>query len=238
MNVEIRSGVIRPVEVYKEAWSMIKSQFWMVFAVTFVGMMMAGIIPIIIAGPMIAGIFIVMFAVVDGGRADFGLLFKGFDHFLQSLFVVLIVAVPIFFFVIAMYVPMVLLTISGQRLTEAELWKWIIGVFAVELVFGVIMTIVHSFLMFALPLVVDKRVSAIQACKLSIIGVWRNMSGIAGLMGLGIAACIVGYLMLCLGIYLVIPLIVAATAVACRKIFPRADAQFFTPPSPDRYSQL
>ena len=70
MNVEIRSGVIRPVEVYKEAWSMIKGQFWMVFAVTFVGMMMAGIIPIIIAGPMIAGIFIVMFAVVDGGRAD------------------------------------------------------------------------------------------------------------------------------------------------------------------------
>lgn len=52
--------------------------------------------------------------------------------------------------------------------------------------------------------------------------VWQNLSGVVGLFAVGIVVAIVGYLMLCIGIYLVLPLIIAANVVAYRKIFPES----------------
>jgi hypothetical protein len=43
---------------------------------------------------------------------------------------------------------------------------------------------------------------------------------VAGLFGVGFVVALVGYLALCIGIYLALPLILASTAVAYRKIFP------------------
>jgi hypothetical protein len=45
-------------------------------------------------------------------------------------------------------------------------------------------------------------------------------------------------MMLCIGIYLVIPLIFASNAVAYRKIFPSRDAGQFGPPPPKAYPGL
>ncbi len=41
-ETEFKTGVIRPVECFKEGWELIKSQYWMLFAVTLVGAMLGG----------------------------------------------------------------------------------------------------------------------------------------------------------------------------------------------------
>ncbi|MBC7901264.1 MAG: hypothetical protein H7070_14555, partial [Saprospiraceae bacterium] len=70
-DIEFRTGVIKPIEVYKEAWEMIKDQYWIVFAVTLVGMLIGGAVPIVLIGPMMCGIYLVLFQKHEGRPVDF-----------------------------------------------------------------------------------------------------------------------------------------------------------------------
>ena len=75
------------------------------------------------------------------------------------------------------------------------------------------------------PLIVERGLTGVQAMMVSAKAVWNNLAGMAGLFGVGFVVAIVGYLMLCVGLYLVLPLIMMAQAVAFRKIFPKIDTQ-------------
>jgi uncharacterized membrane protein len=77
--------------------------------------------------------------------------------------------------------------------------------------------------MFSFPLIVDKNLSAWQAMKTSARAVWANLSGVVGLFVVGFVMNIAGLLMACIGVYLVIPLVIAANVVAYRKIFPASN---------------
>ncbi|HMQ03891.1 MAG TPA: hypothetical protein PKD26_08240 [Pyrinomonadaceae bacterium] len=222
MHQEFNVRVLKPVEVYKEAWEMIKDQFGLVLAVTVVGMLIGGAVPIVLIGPMMCGIYLVLLQKYQGVPVDFSQLFKGFDYFLPSLILSVIIMVPVFILIFAMYIPLIVMTMAAPRMNEAELVATIVGILAVELVFAVIMVCLHTLLLFSFPLIVDKRMSAIQSIKTSARAVWANLGGVVGLFGVGILVAIVGYLMLCIGIYLVLPLIIAANVVAYRKIFPGA----------------
>jgi hypothetical protein len=237
-SVEFRTGVIKPVEVYKEAWAMIKDQYWLVFAVVLVGMLIGGAIPIVLIGPMICGIFLVLLNKYEGRPVDFGDLFKGFDYFLPSLILAILITVPIIIMVVGMYVPMIAMAMTGPRMSENELMGFIAGVFAVELVFAVIMVCLHTLLMFSFPLLVDKKLSVIESVKLSARAVWKNMKGVVGLFLVGFVVMFIGYLALCVGIYLTLPLVFAAQAVAYRKVFPAAPTGNFQPPPPTVYQGL
>lgn len=219
-EIEFRTGVIKPVEVYKEAWELIKDQYWMVFAVVLVGMLIGGAIPIVLIGPMMCGIYLVLFQKFEGKEIDFGLLFKGFDYFLPSLILAVLIMVPTLVMLFAIYIPMIGIVMAAPRMGETELIIFIAGTVVLELVFAVIMVCIHTLLMFAFPLIVDKKLPAWQAIKTSARAVWSNMGGVVGLFAVGFVICIIGYLMLCVGIYLVIPLVIAANALAYRKLFP------------------
>ena len=54
---EIRSGVIKPVECVKEAFVLIKSDYWLLFAIWIVGAMIGGVTLMIAGGAMTAGTF-------------------------------------------------------------------------------------------------------------------------------------------------------------------------------------
>ncbi len=220
LHQEFNVGVIRPIEIYKEAWEMIKDQFALVLAVTFVGVLLGGAVPIVLIGPMMCGIYLVLLQKYEGVPVDFSQLFKGFDYFLPSLVLSVIIMVPVFILIFMMYIPMIVMAMAGPRMNEAELVATIVGILAVELVFAVIMVCLHTLMLFSFPLIVDKRMSAVNSIKTSARAVWANLSGVVGLFGVGILVAIVGYLMLCIGIYLVLPLILAANVVAYRKIFP------------------
>ena len=217
---EFKTGVIRPVEVYKEAWAMIKDQFWMVLAITIVGILIGSAIPIVLIGPMMCGIYLVLFQIYEGRTVDFAQLFKGFDFFMPSLILAVIIMVPTLVLVFSIYIPMVGVAMAGPRLSETEAMAAIGSILAIVLLETIVMVCLHTLLIFSFPLIVDKKMSAIDAIKTSARAVWKNLSGVAGLFAAGFVVALVGYAMLCIGIYLVLPLIIAANLVAYRKVFP------------------
>jgi len=77
-------------------------------------------------------------------------------------------------------------------------------------------------MLFAFPLIADRNLGGIAALKLSARAVWANKKGVGGVFGVGILVAIAGYLLLCVGIYLAVPVIMMATTVAYRKVFPQA----------------
>lgn len=236
-NHEFKTGVINPVEVYREAWEMIKDQYWIIFAITFVGIVIGGTVPLILIGPMMCGIYLVLFHKHEGRTVDFAMLFKGFDYFVPGLILAIIITVPLIVFIFAMYIPMIGVAIAAPKMDESEVFMFIAGTLALEFVVALVMVCLHTLLIFSFPLVVDKNLSAIQSVKLSARAVWGNLGGVAGLFAVGFGVAIVGYLMLCIGIYLVLPLIIAASLVAYRKVFP-GQTQNFDPPPPNAYLGL
>lgn len=234
-QLEFNTGVIRPIEVYKEAWALMKDQYWMIFAVTLLGMIIGSVIPIIIIGPMICGIYLCMFDAIDGRKVEVERLFKGFEVFGASLVVAIVVMVPIFVLIFTIYIPMIAMAMAGPRMSESELIPFLFGTIVFELIFGLAMVCIHTLLLFAFPLIADRKMGGFQAMKLSARAVWKNLGGVAGLFGVGFLVTIAGYLMLCVGLYLVMPLIIMSTAVAYRKIFPQLSQPSFIPPPPTAY---
>lgn len=229
-DLVFRTGVLKPIEVYKEAWEIMKGEFWMVFAVTLVGLLVGGVLPIILTGPMMCGVYMCLLDKADGRPLTFEKLFKGFDYFVAGLIVTLFVMVPTFVFVIAIYLPMIGIAVAGTRMDQGALIAFIAGMIVVEIIVAVVMIFIHSLIIFAFPLIVDRKLSGFEAVKMSARAVWGNLAGVAGLFGVGFLVCLVGYLMLCIGIYFVIPIVMMATTVAYRKIFPAAGISSFEPP--------
>lgn len=232
---EFQTGVIKPVEIYKESWELIKDQYWLIFAVTLVGMLIGSAVPIFLIGPMMCGIYLCIFQKIEGRPVSFETLFKGFDYFIPSLIVAVVIMIPIFLLLITVYIPMIGMAIAGPRMSESEMIPVLIGTFIFEFVVAVIMVCFHTLLMFAFPLIVDRKLSGWQAMKVSAKAVWNNLAGVAGLFGVGFLVGIVGYMALCVGFYLVLPLIFTSNAVAFRKIFPPLNPGAFNPPPPAEY---
>ena len=126
----------------------------------------------------------------------------------------------------------------GAKLSEEELTGLLIGAFAVDLVFIFVMVCFHTLLMFSFPLIVDRKLGGFAAMKTSARAVWRNLGGVTGLILVNMGLMLVGYLALCIGIYFVIPIMIAGNVVAYRKIFPASQEQNFDPPPPNVYQGL
>ena len=235
---DFRTGVIRPVEVYKEAWAMMKDQFWLIFAITLVGMLIGSFVPVVLVGPMMCGIYMCLLDKIDGRPLVFDRLLKGFDHFLPGLIVALVIMVPMVVFIVAIYIPMIAMAFAGNAVSEDMLLPVIIGIIIMELVVGILMMILHSLIVFSFPLIVDRGLNGFEAVKLSARAVWANRGGVAGLFGVGILVAMVGYLALCVGVYLALPVLLMAMAVAYRKVFPATEPLRSDPPPPDAYQEL
>lgn len=233
-NTEFRKGVIRPVECYKQAWELIKNQYWLLLAVTIIGMMIGGATMYVLLGAMMCGMFYCYFQAIDGKKVEFEGLFKGFGYFLPGLIVTVVIILPMIIVLGTIYVPLILAAASGGRMSEEELFTMLAATFAVEVVFSIFMVCLHTLLMFSFPLIVDRNLSAWQAMKTSARAVWANLGGVVGLFVVGFLLNLVGLMLFCIGIYLVIPLVIAANIVAYREIFPAApnNRNFAAPPPP------
>ena len=218
--VQIETGQFSPIGAYKEAWGILKPYFWIMFAISIVGVMIGGASMYVLLGAMICGINVCMLDLLEGRAPQIERLFKGFSFFGPGLIVTLFFVVPIFLVVGIMYIPILASVAMGARMSEDELLAFLIGVFAVESVFAVVMVCFHTLLMFSFHLIVDKRMSGLEAMKTSAKGVWKNLGAVAGLWAVGILVSIAGMLLFCVGTYLTIPIMLMAHTVAYRKIFP------------------
>ncbi|MEO6334966.1 MAG: hypothetical protein ABIO91_08290 [Pyrinomonadaceae bacterium] len=235
-NTEFRTGVINPVECIKEGFELIKKDYWLLFAIALVGGLISGFTMYVLGGAMICGIMLSYLKVIDGKRVTFDDLWKGMNYFGPGLVVVLIVIVPVIIFDVFVYLSMIGAILGGAQIGGAGLVGALVVIGVIDLAILIVMVCFHTLLMFAFPLLVDRNLGPIDAMKTSARAVWQNLGGVAGLVGVNFALVMIGYMALCIGMYFVIPIIIAGNVVAYRRVFPSLEAGMnFNPPPPDAY---
>ena len=232
---EIKTGVIKPIECFKEGWELIKKDYWILFAVSLVGGLIGGMSFYILLGAMICGVYYCFLQTIDGKPVSFDGLWKGFSYFLPAFLVTILIVVPMLVLFGVMYVPLIMTAVMGSKLSPEELMGLMFGALAVDFVLAVIMTCFHTLLMFAFPLIIDRNLGAWAAVTTSAKAVWRNLGGVAGLIGVGIVLSLFGIITCGVGMYFIMPIFVAGFAVAYRKIFPAVMNRNYKPPTPDFY---
>jgi len=238
-NFEFRTGVIKPVECVKEGWALIKDQYWLFFGISLVGLLIGGVVPIVLLGPMMVGIFICIFCRMRREPVEFGMLFKGFDHFVQGLIVAVLKIVPIIILMIPFYIIMfavMFITMPLGQATPDESSRFMFTFFGFEMVFAVVVItvsiLIETFFMFAFPLVADRNLPGFDAVKLGLRAVKANFGGVLGLMLLNALLGFVGVLCCVVGLYLYLPVSFASYAIAYRRVFPEVSQNFVSPPPP------
>jgi hypothetical protein len=224
-DLTFKSGAIKPVECVREAWELIRSDYWLLFGISLVGGLIAGATLYVLLGAMICGIFGCYLKKIDGGQAKFEDLWAGMKYLVPSIPIVLLFVIPLVIYVIVMFVTMYSPLIAAVIMGEDGDPAVILGTFAVALVIdlfvAVMMTIIHSFIIFAFPLMVDRGLGGIDSIKLSARAVTKNMGGIGGLIVVNFGLVFIGMLMFCIGVYFMIPILTATNLVAYRKVFPK-----------------
>jgi uncharacterized membrane protein len=136
------------------------------------------------------------------------------------------------------YLPIIMAAVMGDKLSGSELMSFAGGAFAIDAIVAVIMICIHTLLTFSFPLVVDRKLTGLKPAVVSAKAVLKNLKGICGLVGVNFVLVLVGELACGIGLYLVMPLIMATNLVAYRKIFPAMVSPNLNPPPPNAYSGL
>ena len=225
-NLEFNTGAIKPIECIREGWDLIKEDFWLLFAISLVGALIAGFTVYILLGAMICGIFGCYLKKIDGKPVAFEDLWLGFGYLGPSALVTIIFVVPIVVYVIVLFVtiysPLVVAAIMGNKADPTIILGTFLAAIVVDVIIAIAMTCIHSLMIFCFPLLVDRKLSSLDSLRLSARAVMKNISGIAGLVGVNFVLVLLGQLAFCVGIYFVVPIITAGNLVAYRKVFPAA----------------
>jgi hypothetical protein len=238
-EIPFRRNVVEPVACIKGGWELIKNQYWLFVGMTLVAVLIGSAVPIILIGPMMCGLNLAFFKTRRGEPVEFGTLFKGFDYFGQSLIAALLHALPILVVVIPAYVffyisMIVSIAAQGNDPSPAPFFG-VMAVFGLFwLVVMIVIIVISIGFIFAYPLIVDRKLKAIDAIKLSFRAGLSNFWRLLGMMLLTGLMTIVGMLACYVGAFLVMPLSYAAIAKAYEQVFGLSDGGEFSnmPPPP------
>src|SRR5688572_6466819 len=105
---EFTVGQIRPIECVKEAFALIKDEYWVLLAVSGLVIVIAAMSLYVLIGAMVCGIFACYFRKIDGARVKFDDLFTGFSYFWPSLLVTILIVVPIVAWILVLFTTLYL----------------------------------------------------------------------------------------------------------------------------------
>ncbi|MEP6912662.1 MAG: hypothetical protein ABI923_07900 [bacterium] len=241
-TIEFRRNAVEPMECIKTGWNLIRNQYWLFVGMTAVGVMIGSVVPLgLLMGPMMCGLYLALFQTRRGQPIEFGILFKGFDYFGDSVIATLIHMIPI----VAVFVPSYILfyvglfVIMGQQGGEPNSAA-LLGFFGFFAVFWLVMMVILIALSvvftFAYPLIVDRRLSGIEAVKLSIRAALANFWRLLGLLLITGLLSFVGVLCCYIGVFFVMPVSFAAIATAYEQVFGLGEFQPNLPPPPPIFS--
>jgi hypothetical protein len=241
-TIEFRRNAVEPMECLRAGWSLIKNQYWLFVGITAVGVIIGSVVPLgILMGPMMCGLYLALLQTRRGQPIEFGILFKGFDYFGDSVVATLIHMIP----VVVVFVPSYILfyvglfVMMGQQQGGEPNPAALLGFFGVFAVFWLVMIvvliIVSVVFTFAYPLIVDRRLSGVEAVKLSIRAAMGNFWRLLGLLLMTGLMNFVGVLCCYIGAFFVMPLGFAAIATAYEQVFGLGDVQPNLPPPPPTF---
>lgn len=243
-EIEFKRNAVEPVECIKAGWELIKSQYWLFVGMTLVAMLVGSAVPLgILMGPMMCGMYMALFQTRRGQPIEFGLLFKGFDVFGNAVVATLLHMIPIIIVVIPTYILFYIGMFGVMATTSSRNGEpnpgallGFFGVFAIVwLVIMVLLIVLSVVFTFAYPLIVDRRLSGLDAVKLSVRAGFGNFWRLLGMLLLTGLLSFGGLLLCYIGIFLVLPISLAAISVAYEQVFGLSDLQPNLPPPPPSF---
>jgi len=236
---EFSRGVIKPVECLKEAWELIKDQYWLFLGICAVGMLIGSAFAIVLMGPMMCGIYLCLFQRVRNEQVKFEGLFKGFDYFAPSVIATLIQMIPAVIIILPAYLIVVFamfgIISSAQGRgggDNAAAIGFALGMVVFFLAIFLMSIVLGVFFMFTFPLIVDKKMAGVEAVKTSVKAAMANFGGVLGLVLLNAVLSFGGALLCYIGAFFVLPITLTAHAIAYRRVFPDFPQSFAVPPTP------
>ncbi|MGV3483258.1 MAG: hypothetical protein ACO1RT_02435 [Planctomycetaceae bacterium] len=223
----IRQVQVKPIELLKRGYALIRGQYWLFLGVTIVGLLIGSAVPLgLLLGPMLVGIYLCYAERESGRPAEFGTLFKGFDDFVSSFVAVLILMgvslVAMLPFLIAMFVlvfiPIINAQAAGANAPPPDLPIGVLLLYPLMIAVNVLVTMPF---LFAFQLIADRKLAAVEAVKTSVSGVLRNFMGVLGFM-IVLAVVNVALTLMCyLPVIFFLPISFGAMFALYRDIFPK-----------------
>lgn len=221
---DFRRVTIKPMDRLSEAKALMGDQYWLFVGIVAVGLILGSLVPFgVLMGPLFCGIFMCYRQRFYGRRARFDLLFKGFDYFLQSFIAMLLMMLASMAVFVPIYlvgvVAIVGLTAGAQGNPEALGAGMIIVVMLMYAAILVVMILVTLPFVFALQLIVDRELQAIDAIKLSFRAAFAHFPGLVGML---LLYMLIGLLATCacyLPYFLFAPLAMGALNLVYRDVF-------------------
>jgi len=218
-----RKMPIHVLEIFSRAWNLVSGQYWMLLLIIFVGIVIGSLVPMnLLLGAMVVGIYLCLMEVERGEKVEFQTLFRGFDQFVDSLIVMILITA--LSFLIILPITLLFLGVAFANLPVAEDQPPGIGFFLG--VFGILpFAMAAGFLiylpfLFTFQLIADRKMGALDSIKLSCRAVWMNLGGIL------LFFLVLGFLSLALAMMCYLPAILfapistAAVWILYRDIFP------------------
>ncbi len=233
-----RRGAVEPVVCLKKGYDLIREQYWLFVGMSFVAILLGSLVPFgILLGPMMCGIYLSIFGLRHGQRAEFGQLFKGFDYFGESVIAALIQYVPIILilipFYVVIYAGMFLITLrGGGEPDQGSVFGFIALVVVMFFVMMILILVITVIFTFSFSLIVDRRMSGIEAAKLSAKAARANFWPLLGLVLLNGLLQMLGALLCYVGVFLAWPVAFAAISVAHEQVFGLGEVQAPNLPPP------
>ena len=243
-EIEFKRNAVQPVECIKAGWELIRNQYWLFVGITLVGLLIGSLVPLgILMGPMMCGIYLALFQTRRGQPIEFGLLFKGFDFFGDAVVAALLHIIPMMVIIIPSYIflylgmfAMIGLSSQNGEPNPGALLGFF-GIFGILWLVIVVLLIVLSVIFsFAYPLIVDRRLSGLNAVKLSIRAAFANFWRLLGMLVLTSLLTFAGVFLCFVGVYLVMPIGFAAIAAAYEQVFGLGEVQPNLPPPPPSFA--
>jgi uncharacterized membrane protein len=228
-QLDFRRKAVDPTECIKAAGNLVKDQYWLFVGMCAVGMLIGSAVPLgILMGPMMCGLYLAFFKRRRGEPIEFGILFKGFDYFAQSVIATILHVIPILIIVVPAYILFYVffilsVAVQGDEPNPGAMF----GVMAMFGLFWLVMFVVIIFLSigftFVYPLIVDRKLQAIDAIKWSFKAAMANFWRLLGLMLLTGLIAVGGVLLCYVGMFLAFPITYGALAIAYEQVFGLSD---------------
>ncbi|HQX54316.1 MAG TPA: hypothetical protein PLP07_00210 [Pyrinomonadaceae bacterium] len=251
-NIEFYSGAIDASGCVSNGWNLVKQNYGLFLGITLVAMIIAGCIPcfsLFLVGPIMGGVFYAVLREMRGEPIEFGMMFKGFEKFVPLMVIGIIQSIPeivgqgIRFTVDIGRIGL----LGGDGGSDREFFQSsdqglaiaggvLIILAIVGVLFMLLAVVWRVLLVFAIPLAMEHDLGPVDAMKLSAKAATSNVGGLVVLFIFEALVALLGFLMLCVGLFFVMPIIYAANAFAYRQVFPLIEQNFqITPPPPTIY---
>jgi|ERR1043166_5926391 uncharacterized membrane protein len=226
MNLDaysFKAGALRPMACLREGWQLIRQDFWLFFGITVLGVFIANLAALILAGPLMCGIHYCYLRHERSQRVELSMLFRGFDYFVPGLLATLILTaiflLPTLITVFGSYAAFVVGMIRNAPPEPGMfVWPFVLAA-AVYALCSLLLGLLRAFFLFTYPLIVDRKLEGWDAVKLSARAAWSNLGGIIVLTILIEVITLAGLLVCYVGALFCLPLIFAMISTAYRQVF-------------------